>query len=349
MSAAPLPAWRTVSSLPRALGGPVARGILRAEPEDFEVDEVLGFEPTDEDEHWLLRVEKIGGNTEWAGRRLARHAGLPPRSVSYAGLKDRHAVTRQWFSVHSPRGGTDWASLDDPEIRILEVRGNRRKLQRGALTGNRFRLRVRAVQGDGDRIGERVASIHQRGVPNYFAEQRFGREDGNLRQAHALFCGQIGPTPRHLRGLYLSAARAQLFNEVLADRVERGDWDCCLPGDRLMLEGSRSNFLDTEIDEAIRRRCVEGDVHPTGPLWGAGDPLSAGAVTERETEVLAGFSAWREGLAAQGLSQERRALRVVPRELSYDLASESVLDLGFVLPAGSYATAVLREMLDYQD
>ena len=283
------------------------------------------------------------------GPKAARHAGLPPRSVSYAGLKDRHALTRQWFSVHSPRGGTDWTALDDPEIRILEVRRNRRKLQRGALTGNRFRIRVRAMQGDGDRIGERVASIHQRGVPNYFAEQRFGREDGNLKQAHALFCGQIGSTPRHLRGLYLSAARAQLFNEVLADRVENGDWDGCLPGDRLMLDGSRSNFLATEIDEAIRRRCAEGDVHPTGPLWGAGDPLSAGAVVERELAVLAGFSAWQQGLAGQGLNQERRALRVIPRELSHELAKETVLDLGFFLPAGSYATAVLREIFDYQD
>ena len=283
------------------------------------------------------------------GPKAARHAGLPPRSVSYAGLKDRHALTRQWFSVHSPRGGTDWTALDDPEIRILEVRRNRRKLQRGALTGNRFRIRVRAMQGDGDRIEERVASIHQRGVPNYFAEQRFGREDGNLKQAHALFCGQIGSMPRHLRGLYLLAARAQLFNEVLADRVENGDWDGCLPGDRLMLDGSRSNFLAIEIDEAVRRRCAEGDVHPTGPLWGAGDPLSAGAVAEREIEVLAGFSAWQQGLAGQGLSQERRALRVIPRELSYELAKETVLDLGFFLPAGSYATAVLREIFDYQD
>lgn len=349
MSAVLMPAWRPVPQLPRALGGTVAKGILRIEPEDFVVEEVLGFEPTDDGEHWMLWVEKVGSNTEWVARRLARHAGLPPRSVSYAGLKDRHAVTRQWFSVHSPRGRTDWASLDDPEIRILAVRRNRRKLQRGALRGNRFRLRIRKLEGGGDRIEEQVARIRQRGVPNYFAEQRFGSQEGNLRQAHALFAGQLGPVSGHQRGLYLSAARAQLFNEVLADRVAGGDWDRCLAGDRLMLEGTRSNFLAAEIDELICRRCAEGDVHPTGPLWGAGDLLSTSEVAARELAILSGFFFWQRGLAEQGLRQERRALRAIPRDLWCELATDSTLELGFSLPPGSYATAVLREILDYQD
>ncbi len=346
MTLHPPPSCTPVASLPRAHGWPRSPGVLRAEPEDFRVDELLAFEPSDDGDHWLLRVEKIGCNTQWAARTLARHAGVPLQRIGYAGLKDRHALARQWFSVQCPRLPVDWAAFDGGEVRIREVRRNRRKLQRGALRGNRFEIRARGVRVEGERWEEQFAHLARRGVPNYFTEQRFGIAGGNLAHAHELFTGAAERVSRYERGLYLSAARSQLFNEVLADRVRSGDWDRCLPGDRCMLDGTRSSFAAVDVDEALGERCDRGDIHPSGPLWGKGETLSSGSVAERERMVLADFAVWQHGLAANGLKQERRALRVIPRDLWWEHAPASDLRLGFFLPAGSYATSVLREVIE---
>lgn len=325
----------------------MASGRLRDRPEDFLVDEIPVCEPDGEGEHLLLHVRKTGANTEWVARRLASHAGLPLSAVSYAGLKDRYAVTTQWFSlqvgVHSD---PDWSSLDVGGVEVLEARRHRRKLRRGALRGNRFRILVRDLAGDLDALDEHLSLARQFGVPNYFGAQRFGNRGGNLYAAHALFTGETRRVQRHLKGLWLSAARSQLFNQILALRVTRGDWDQPLPGDRMQLDGSRASFLAEAVDEELIERCRAFDIHPSGSLWGAGEIMTSGEAAALERQVTEEFPVWAQGLAAAGLRQERRPLRLQASAMEALITNNEVLEIGFELPAGAYATAVLRELVD---
>lgn len=325
------------------------RGRLRERPEDFRVEEDLGFAPDGVGEHALLRVRKTAGNTEWVARRLASHVGQSVSTVGYAGLKDRHAVTTQWFSVHlAGRPDPDWSALAEPGVEILEVHRHGRKLRRGTLRGNRFHIRLRGLAGDRALLDDRLASVRARGLPNYFGPQRFGNQEGNLHRARALFAGEAGRVDRHLRGLWLSAARSQLFNEVLALRVERGDWDRPLAGDRMQLSGSRSHFAAEVVDEVLLARVRTFDIDPTGPLWGRGEVLTSGDVAALEQGVADCFPEWAAGLAVEGLRQERRALRLAVPDLEAAFPESDVLDLAFALPAGAYATAVLRELAQWE-
>ncbi len=231
-------------------------------------------------------------------------------------------------------------------IEVLEVRPHRRKLRQGALSGNRFRILIREFDAPSGAVDSRVAALRERGVPNYFGEQRFGRDASNLARAEELFRGARRRVPAHQRGLWLSAARSQLFNEVLAERVRRGDWDRPRPGDCLQLDGSRSFFAATEIDHVLEARAKSMDLHPSGPLWGAGSLPSTGDIQALEDGVAARFPAWAEGLAAFGMDQQRRSLRLPLSGLGATGLSDG-LELTFALPAGSYATAVLRELVDW--
>jgi tRNA pseudouridine13 synthase len=345
------PHWRSFDELPRVFGAPVATGILRARPEDFVVDEELAFGPDGEGEHCLLRIRKTAANTDWVARRIAHVAGVPQKAVGYAGLKDRHAVATQWFSVHmGPRAEPGWSELEADGIEVLEHHRHRRKLRRGALAGNRFVLRLRDVVGDFDAMCERVGLMGEQGVPNYFGPQRFGRDESNLHNADALFRhGAEAPlrASRHLKGLWLSAARSQLFNEVLALRVERGDWRGGLSGERLQLRGSHSHFLAETLDDALSARIASGDLQPTAPLYGAGPLPTAGEVADIEAGVASAFGHWTTGLADSGMAQERRPMRLDAEAMSLERPCDGEVLLHFALPAGSYATSLLRELMHW--
>jgi len=336
----PLPEW------PCALGMPVTTAHIRSCPEDFQVDEALGFEAEGEGEHLLIHLRKRNRNTDQIAQQLTRHAGVRARDVSYCGLKDRVAVTTQWFSIWLPgKPDPDWSSLEDDDVQILAQERHRKKLPRGALRANQFTLVLRDVQGDRDELEQRLATIKQQGVPNYFGEQRFGRGGSNLQAAQQMFAGRK-VKDRHLRGLYLSAARSFLFNEVLAARVQAANWNQVLPGEALMLSGSRSYFIATEIDDEIKRRHAKGDVQTSGSLWGRGELPPQLVAQELETNVLTGQANFREGLEKAGLKQERRALVLSVNDLQWQWLPEGEhMQLKFSLPAGCYATSVLRELV----
>ncbi|MFI4970733.1 MAG: tRNA pseudouridine(13) synthase TruD, partial [Lysobacterales bacterium] len=290
------------TALPYAHGEPPASGLLRARPEDFRVEETLGFEPSGEGEHAFLLVEKTGANTEWVARQLADAAGAAPLAVGYAGLKDRHAVTRQTFTVQLPgRADPHWRALEIPGVRVLAVTRHNRKLKRGAHRGNRFRIRLRGVRGDFGAVDARIALIRSRGVPNYFGEQRFGRDAQNLALAEALFAGRR--MPRAQRGFALSAARAELFNALLARRVADQVWDRALDGEVFMLDGSNAIFGPEPWNEELARRLATRDIHPTGPLWGRGELRSTAAARTLESEVAIAHAALADGLERAGLGQ----------------------------------------------
>ncbi len=342
-------AWRPLAEMPRAGGPSLGRALMRQAAEDFQVDEVLGFEPDGEGEHLLIHLRKRDTNTHWLAGQLARYAGLPAKEVSYAGLKDRHAVTTQWFSLRLAGGQEpDWSAFNSEQVQVLAVHRHRRKLRRGALQGNRFNILLRQLEADPAELNRRLEQLRQRGMPNYFGEQRFGHDYQNLTRFDELL-GGVGRRrlERHLRGLLISAVRSQLFNEVLAKRIEQKCWDTPLEGDYFMLDGSRSGFPDDAEDPDLGERCRQGDIHPSGPLWGRGRAPVSGRTAELETAVLSPFESWRERLEHLGLSQERRSLRLFLHDLEWDCEPERKrLRLKFFLPAGAFATVLLRELLD---
>ena len=338
-------------SLPRAHGAPVLRARMRQAPEDFVVEEVDAFEASGAGEHLLLSVEKRSLNTAFVARRIAQWAGVAESAVGYAGLKDRHALTRQRFTVQLP--GREAPPLETlafedaasgEALRVLDARRHARKLPRGALAGNRFVLTLRAVEGDRAQVEARLRAIDGHGLPNYFGEQRFGHGGGNLGRALAMFGGRR--VRREERAILLSAARSELFNRVLARRVEDGSWEQGLEGEVWMLDGSRSVFGPEPLDAGLAGRLAAFDIHPTAPLWGRGELRSQGQARALELAVLEDEVAQRvrQGLEAAGLAQERRATRLRPQALQWDWPGDDMLRLSFGLPPGAYATSVLAEL-----
>jgi tRNA pseudouridine13 synthase len=332
-----------MNELPYAYGAPPLTAQLRATPEDFVVEEILGYDADGAGEHALLWVEKRGQNSDWVARELARFADVSPVGVGYAGSKDRHAVTRQTFSVQlAGKPDPDWSAFPHPEVKVLAATRHKRKLKRGALRGNRFVLTLRKVQGDRAAAEQVLQRIAAQGVPNYFGEQRFGREGGNVAQARSMFAGR--KVDRNTRSFLLSAARSHIFNTVLAARVERDAWATPLDGEIWSLAGSRSWFGPEPFDDTLAERLARADIHPSGPLWGQGEPPTTGEAGALEREVAAEHADLAQGLADARMDQERRALRLLPKELRWRWLADDVLELSFELPAGAYATVVVREL-----
>ena len=333
--------------IPRGRPQAPATGRIRVAPEDFCVEEVLGFEPDGSGSHALLVVAKRDANTGWVAAQLARHAEVPVRDVGFSGHKDRHAVTRQSYTVPLPH--------DVAVARCLEWRGDGyavlaavrhgRKLRPGTHRANRFVLRVRDLVGDRESIEECLQDVRARGVPNYFGPQRFGRDGANLHRALVWAREGRAPRDRLERGFALSAGRSAAFNAVLAARVRRGDWQHLLPGEVVVLDGRRSFFPAATIDPTLEARCREFDVHPSGPLPGRGESPASDLALEVEREALAPHAALLELFDRERMEHERRSLRLPVREFDWSFEGDGELVLRFVLPRGAFATAVLHELL----
>lgn len=338
-----------VTDLPYAHGQPPGQGRIKSLPEDFVVEEILSFEPSASGEHVLLFIEKRGENTEHIARQLGRFAGVSLRDIGYAGLKDRHGVTRQWFSVKYPvKTEADFSPLESASLKIVSQTRNTRKIRKGAIAGNRFVVRIRQLTGDKAALEERLAVIAQQGVPNYFGSQRFGHDGGNIAQSQALFAGELDGIDPHKRGLYLSAARSELFNRVLAARVLAGTWNQALEGDVYMFPDSHSYFTAV-LDDDITRRVTELNIHPSGPLWGIGENPVSGTVKVLEETVLAEARDICKGLEQYGLETARRPLRFRPETLEWRFIEPADLEVGFILPSGAYATTLLRELVTHDE
>ncbi len=338
----PDPDFAAGTDLPRTEQAP-ARARLRQRPEDFQVEELPLVLPEGHGEHLWVRLRKRDHTTPEAAAALADWAGVRPAAVGFAGLKDRRAVTTQWFSLHLPgRPDPDPGAFAVPGMCLLESGRHGRKLRRGVLRGNRFRLRLRAVAGDRDAIDHCLETIGRRGFPNYFGAQRFGRNQANLGRAASWFAGRLRPG-RAQRGYLLSAARALLFNQVLAARVLAGHWDQALTGDLMQFDGGGSLFLHDGSDASVPMRTAAGEVHPTGPLWGRGGRRPAAAAAEVERAALAPLGDWCRALEGFGMTADRRPLRARVRDLAWHWEDAATLELDFTLGRGSYATMLVRE------
>ena len=331
---------------PRAFGAALGSAVLKASAEDFQVDEVLDIPLSGTGEHLWLWVEKRNLNTEEAARRLAKAAGVPLRTVSYAGLKDRMALTRQWFSLQLPgKADPDLSKAEDDTLVILKSSRHSRKLQRGAHSANGFTLRLTALQADHGAVDARLEQLKAQGVPNYFGTQRFGHDGGNVFDARQWAQRRALPEQRNVRSRLLSTARSFLFNQVVAARVADGTWNQALLGDLLAFTDSRS-FFPAGVAELEDPRLGILDLHPTGALWGEGELATAGRAREIEQNVMAADAELADWLVKAGLSQERRILRLPIGRLSWHYPEPDILQLEFVLPAGCFATVVVRELFD---
>jgi len=331
---------------PALAGAALGRALFKRTAADFVVEEDLGFEPDGDGDHLLLGIREVGWNSASVARWLARQFRCAPRDVGYSGHKDRHAITVQHFTIPLTKATPDPESLDWPEgLSCVRAARHRQKLRRGAHRGNRFVIRLHDVDADPAAVDARLQAIASRGFANYFGSQRFGRDGANAARGRQLL---ESPSFRRTRGaaesIEVSALRSELFNMVLAARVRDGTCLEVLPGDALMLEGTRSFFTADEADAGLAARVAKGDVAPTGPLWGRPDRHVSAALLARERALLAGRTDDLQLLEARGFRMERRALRALARNLAWTWSGPGTLELRFGLAPGNYATALIEEL-----
>jgi tRNA pseudouridine13 synthase len=268
-----------------------------------------------------LHIKKRDQNTQWVAGLLSNLADIKRNDVSFCGLKDRFAVTTQWFSLYLPGRELNADQLLHDDFEILSMARHNKKLRRGMHSGNQFRLILRefsALQDQHAEINVRLENIARYGVPNYFGEQRFGHDCGNLVEAQTLIERDLLKGNRRGTGMILSAARSWLFNLVLAERIRRDNWSTAM----------------------------EYETQPCAPLWGRGRSAAGGELAQLEQGVLADWQSWCYALEHAGLKQERRATVLVPDSLQWKHLAEDQLELSFGLAAGGFATVVLREIAE---
>lgn len=329
-------------------GKPAATAQIRQQPADFVVTEDLGFSPDGAGEHLFVRLRKTGCTTPFIAERLARFAGIARRAVSYAGMKDRHAVTEQWFSLHLPgKASPAFDSFNEAGCEVLQVARHSRKLRIGALQGNQFRLVLRQVSGDRVELETRLQAIAAQGAPNYFGEQRFGRSGQNLSLARRWASGEITIRDRQRRSFALSAARSLLFNLIVSQRLENGTAQRLLNGDVVQLAGRGSWFVAHEAEhDALQPRVDAGELLITALLAGDGAPGTVEEAAAFETACLSAYAGLVDLLRRERVTAARRAILVRPRDFTWRWSDEQTLHLAFWLPAGSFATTIIRELLN---
>ena len=329
------------------LGKPQGQGLLKANPEDFLVVEDLGFEPDMEGEHVLVRILKTGCNTRFVADALAKFLKIHAREVSFAGQKDKHAVTEQWLCARVP--GKEMPDLSKFELegcKVLEYARHKRKLRLGALKGNDFTLVLREVSNRDD-VEARLQDIVEKGVPNYFGAQRFGIGGSNLQGALRWAQSDAPVRDRNKRSFWLSAARSALFNQLVSERLKKPDFNQVVDGDALQLAGRGSWFVATDEEMPELQSRVDGrDLMITASMPGSGDWGTQRAALDFEQQTLADETLLQSLLLREKVEAARRAVLLYPQQLSWNWWDDVTVEVRFWLPAGSFATSVVRELIN---
>lgn len=350
-----------LQQLGRVFPVPVVSGSLRTKPEDFKVVEELNFSPSGSGEHLFIRIKKTNANTQWVVNQLGKIFELSSQQIGYAGKKDRHSVSTQWFSLHLPGQEVDLNRMVIDGVELIESVRHNKKLKIGSLKCNQFEIILRDVSGKID--SDIIRKIIKSGVPNYFGSQRFGHNASNLELADDYLAQKTKIKNRVKRGMVISSARSYLFNLILSERVKQKNWNEPLGGDCLNLNGSQSFFCianakaenenDQSLDKTsmlsnIKSRIVNGDLHISGLLAGREKSESAESAKLIEDEVLAQYSNWMQAFHRLNLSTARRSFRVIPKDFCVEHESDTI-KLNFKLNKGSYATSVIRELVNVKD
>lgn len=296
----------------------------------FQVDEVLGFEPAGEGEHLFVHVRKDGQNSIWVKEQIAQQLGISPRDIGHAGLKDRHALTTQWLSIYAPKTEPALEQVQIEGVEILQSSRHRQKLKPGMHAGNLFAIRLTELQAQREAIDKILNRIKALGFPNYFGEQRFGRDGSNLPKGWQLLKSRR-LSKHKKKSIYLSSLRSFLFNRVLDARLALVSMNS---EDQQVLDGTGADSAGAES---------------TGPLWGRGRLSVDQQQAEFEQQTLAPWSELCEALEFSGLNQERRNLYVIPQHLQWNWLDDAELEIRFQLPPGAYATSLLRELAEIVD
>ena len=336
-----------MKTLTYLFGKPQQAGRLKAQFADFIVKEELGYDLTGEGEFVAVKIRKTDANTLFVGEKLAEFVGISAKNMSYAGLKDRHAITEQWFCLHLAGKETpDFSQFQLEGVEILEITRHNRKIRVGSLAGNYFELLLRDVQENPELI-HRLNQIQAIGFPNYFTEQRFGRDGHNLTQAQRWASGEIKVKDRKKRSFYLSAARSEIFNLVVADRIASDTFKQVIENDIVQLAGSNSWFIAQADDLAsLNQRLAQGDILLTAPL--VGENSLQQTVSEREQKIVSEQQLLLNLMAQERTNAARRSMFCVPMEFEWHFEPEG-LRLRFFLPSGSYATALVRELISLDE
>ena len=325
---------------------PKQTALLKAECADFVVKEQLGYDMSGDGEFVAVKVRKTDCNTLFVGEQLAKFAGISARNMSYAGLKDRKAVTEQWFSLQMPGQPTpDFSQFSLEGVEILDVTRHQRKIRIGSLQGNHFEILLRNTE-ETDELKVRLDFLAKNGFPNYFTEQRFGRDGNNLTQALRWANGEIKVKDRNKRSFYLSAARSEIFNLIVAKRIELGLAQQVLNGDILQLNGSHSWFVVDESEDLaqLQQRLAQQDVLLTAPLIGEEEK----SAVDFEHEIFAQHQALFALMRQERMKAARRPILMHPQYFQWQFEPNG-LRLQFALPAGSYATALIRELVNIEN
>ncbi|ALR77868.1 tRNA pseudouridine(13) synthase TruD [[Enterobacter] lignolyticus] len=328
-------------------GKPQGQGQLKSSPEDFLVVEDLGFAPDGEGEHLLVRILKNGCNTRFVADALAKFLKIHAREVSFAGQKDKHAVTEQWLCARLPgKEMPDMRQFQLEGCQVLEYARHKRKLRLGALKGNEFTLILREVT-DRDDVEKRLQAVAEQGVPNYFGAQRFGIGGSNLLGALRWAQSDAPVRDRNKRSFWLSAARSALFNQLVSARLKKTDFNQVVDGDALQLAGRGSWFVatDDEMSE-LQSRVAARELMITAALPGSGDWGTQRAALAFEQETLAEQGDLQSLLVREKVEASRRAMLLYPQQLSWNWWDDVTVELRFWLPAGSFATSVVRELIN---
>lgn len=322
---------------------PGTGGTIKAEPDHFVVEEVPLYPPAGHGEHLFVALTRSGRTTREVVNDLAAYLRVRPEDIGYAGLKDRQARVTQVFSLPRVRPEQAEAAARALDLEFHWAAFHPTKLRPGHLLGNRFTVTVLAPEAP-ERAAPILEALQQRGLPNFFGVQRFGREGDNAERGLAILTGRRRPPgEKWLTRLLISAYQAQLFNEYLTLRLQRGLFDRLLPGDLAKKTDTGGMFLVTNV-ETEQPRFARGEITFTGPIFGYDMWAPTDAAAALEAEIAAASPVrpddWRRWRAAGNRRPGKLFLH--PIELTHH---PDRLTLRFFLPKGAYATVLLREIL----
>lgn len=335
-----------IEQLAFAYQGKRVKAEIRHHASDFKVNEVLSFDPSGSGEHLFLQVQKTDCNTQWVIRHLQKTFQLPSKDIGYAGKKDRHSESTQWFSLHLPGKEVDPYLLQNEQLKLINCIRHNKKLRVGSIKQNQFKIILRNLSCDIDQ--KLINSVRQGGVPNYFGAQRFGHQAKNLNLADKLFKQQITIKNREKRSMAISSGRSFLFNLILSKRVSNNTWKELIDGDALNLSGSHSFFIQQKATEQEQTRINQGDLHICGTLLGNKASDTTLLANRIEEEVFTRYPRWQQALQRLSVTTQMRPFGCIPSDFSWQQKG-GVAEIGFSLESGCYATAVLRELFNFSD